>query len=125
MHSNVTKNFQNKTFTQCPLFPGQQHFLPHIFNQCLYSIKQMQDEVERILLSVEWGSVLLLARDEVEEGQTSEQKVKGQRKTLQLLRSLSRHLPSRVERTETHTQTHTRREREKHSLANHRSLLVS
>lgn len=63
---------------------------------------------------MEWGSVLLLARDEVEEGQTSEQKVKGQRKTLQLLRSLSRHLPSRVERTETHTHahTHTRRERE-------------
>lgn len=57
---------------------------------------------------MERGSVLLLARDEVEEGQTSEQKVKGQRKTLQLLRSLSRHLPSRVERTETHT----RRERE-------------
>lgn len=41
MHSNVTKNFQNKTSTRCPLFPGQQHFLPHIFNQCLYSIKQM------------------------------------------------------------------------------------
>lgn len=48
---------------------------------------------------MERGSVLLLARDEVEE-------VKGQRKTLQLLRSLSRHLPSRIERTETHTHTH-------------------